>query len=99
MAKLLYSCLCLLDEIIDLHAMMKNTSIIFHWKGEVGSICNKCLFKSRFIFCICSACIYYMITLKSLVLIHEFIFKHAISMYTLVFLYKIFMYRGFNFIT
>ena len=50
-----------------------------------------------YVLCMCSGGIY-RIKLKNFAYIYEPIFWHAISMYTFSFLYKILVYRGFNFI-
>ena len=49
-AKLLYSCLCLIDAIIELHAMDEKmfNDFFYYWKVKVDLICNKLLFNMRF---------------------------------------------------
>ena len=47
-AKLLYSCLCLLDVIVELHAMDEKMFNDFLLESESGFICNKCLFNLKF---------------------------------------------------
>ena len=50
-AKLLCSCLCLFDTIIELHTMDgKMFNDLFHWKVKVEFECNKDLFNPRFVF-------------------------------------------------
>ena len=64
-AKLLCSCLRLLDAIVELHAMVeKMFNDFFYWKVKVGFTCNKCFCNPRFMFCIYLGFNYY-ITLNS----------------------------------
>ena len=64
-----------------------------------GRICMKYrhTYFMIYVLCMCSGGIY-RIKLKNFAYIYEPIFWHAISMYTFSFLYKILVYRGFNFI-
>ena len=75
MAKLIFSCLCLLDAIVELHAMvgkkMLNDYLIR--KVYMDFTCKQGIFNSSFTVFICSGRIYH-IKLKILVYIYESIF-------------------------
>jgi hypothetical protein len=59
-AKVVCSCLCLFDAIVELHAMDEKCSMTFSLEVKVNFISNKGLLNSRFLLCICSGVIYHI---------------------------------------
>ena len=53
--KFLCSCLCLLDAIVQIHAIdKKNDQRLSYWKMKENIKCNKFFFDSRLLCCVCS---------------------------------------------
>ena len=92
-AKLICFCLRLLVQLSSSMLWMKKYSTIFSLK-KVDFICDKGVFKSWFMSCICSGGIYH-IKVKKLS-INTWVHFLATSTYTFVFFHKLLVYKGFN---